>query len=159
MSGFALGISKEIIEGACCCQKSKQSVKLDISALVSRLGGQVGHQKKRNSSRNWLLIVLCATFQPKLSKLSTTTKNGHFLAQFRTFLKIVKFWLKSSARNQEKSIPWRISLLLMPHLTPKSRDYLSEINLGLKNPVCHASMRTQNFWDFDPRMKISICYT
>ena len=130
--------------GLCCSQISKQSVKPDISPLVSRLGGQVGHQKKQNSSRNWLLIVLCATFQPKLSKLSKTTQNGHFLALFWTFLKIVQFWLKSSARNQEKSIPWRISLLLMPHLTPKSRDYWSEINLGSKNPVCRRAKKSKN---------------
>ena len=106
-SGITLKIIKKC-RGRCCCQISKQSV----SPLVSGLGGQVGHQKKQNSLRNWLFIVLCATFQPKLSNL----------AKFWTFLKIVQFWLKSSARNQEKSIPWRISLLLMPHLTPKSRD-------------------------------------
>ena len=120
-SGITLKIMKKY-RGLCCSQISKQSVKPDISPLVSQLGGQVGHQKKQNSSRNWLLIILCATFQPKLSKLSKTTQNGHFLALFWTFLKIVQFWLKSSARNQEKSIPWRILLLLMPHLTPNMRD-------------------------------------
>ena len=106
----------QVLNGSCATVAHRVFwPKIHFTPRVSWLGGQVGHQKKRNSSRNWLFFVWCATLQPKLSKLSKTTQNGHFLALFWTFLKIVQFWLKSSARNQEKSMPWISSLLLMSH--------------------------------------------
>ena len=55
--------------GRCCCEISKQSVKLDISPLVSRVGGQVGCLKKQNSSRILIFYVSAAVFHLKLKNL------------------------------------------------------------------------------------------
>ena len=66
--------------GCCCCQLSKQSVKPDISPLVLQLGGQIGCQKKRNSSLNFIFQISCATFQLKLKKLQKTAPNRHISA-------------------------------------------------------------------------------
>ena len=72
-SGITLKIIKKY-RGHCCCQISKQSVKPDISPLVSWLGSQVGHQRKQNSSRSWLFLVSCPTFQSKLNNLQKCPK-------------------------------------------------------------------------------------
>ena len=48
------------------------------------------------------------------------------------FFKFAQFVLKSSAQNKEFVNPWRILLLLMPHMPPKLQDLSNEINLGEK---------------------------
>ena len=46
---------------------SKQNIKLIIHPLLSRVLGQYGYQKKRNSSGKSIFWVWCAIFQPKLN--------------------------------------------------------------------------------------------
>ena len=71
----------------------KTKYKLDISPLVSQVGGQVGYLKKQNSSRNLIFLASAAVFQLHLNKLQQTTQKWHHFAQFWTFLKIVQVWM------------------------------------------------------------------
>ena len=60
-----------------------------FTPLVLRLRGQVGHQTKWNSSRNWLFLVLSATFHQKLNNLQKCpkiSKKCQFWVFFKSFL-------------------------------------------------------------------------
>ena len=62
-----------------------------FTPLVLRLRGQVGHQTKWNSSRNWLFLVLSATFHQKLNNLQKCpkiSKKCQFWVFFKSFLNI-----------------------------------------------------------------------
>ena len=53
---FDVGIA-QIRVGSSGCLHLVFLPKIYFTPLVSRLGGQVGHQKKGNSSRNWLFYA------------------------------------------------------------------------------------------------------
>ena len=84
-----------------CCAHRVFWPKIYFTPIVSRLGGQVGHQKKRNSSRNWLFLVSCATFQPKLNNFQKCPKQRQKIPILSGFWKFAQFWLKSSAQNNK----------------------------------------------------------
>ena len=53
---------------------TRRNEKYFIHPLLSRVWGQNGYQKKRNSSGKSISLVWCAVFQSKLSKLQKTLK-------------------------------------------------------------------------------------
>ena len=65
-----------------------------FTLLVLWLGGQVGHQKKQNSSRNWLFLVLWVTFQPKLNNLKKCPKLSLKMPIWGGFFKLFNFGWK-----------------------------------------------------------------
>ena len=83
----------------------------NILSSFTWIACEIRSKHARNNGWYWFVLEL---------KTSKNFRKSEKIAQMkcaRKFLKIVQFWLKSSARNQEKSIPWRILLLLMPNLT------------------------------------------
>ena len=77
-SGFILKKRRKNTRGRFQYIISKQNIKLIIATLLSRVGGQYGYQKKRNSSRKSIFLVWCAVFQPKLNKLQKTAEKWLF---------------------------------------------------------------------------------
>ena len=84
-SGFILKKRRKNTRGRFHHKISKQNIKLTIAPLLSRVWGQYGYQKKRNSSGNSIFLVWCAVFQPKLNKLRKTAEKWLFFNVFGQF--------------------------------------------------------------------------
>ena len=84
-SGFILKKRRKNTRGRFHHKISKQNIKLIIAPLLSRVWGQYGYQKKRNSSGKSIFLVWCAVFQPKLNKLRKTAEKWLFFNDFGQF--------------------------------------------------------------------------
>ena len=84
-SGFILKKRRKNTRGRFHHKISKQNIKLIIAPLLSRVWGQYGYQKKRNSSGKSIFLVWYAVFQSKLNKLRKTAEKWLFFNVFDQF--------------------------------------------------------------------------
>ena len=121
-SGFILKKREKNARGRFHHKISKQNIKLIISPLLSRVWGQYGYQKKRNSSGKSIFWVWCAVFQPKLNKLRKTAEKWLFFNVFGQFW--VFFEVYSILTEKQRTKPKQLTSLknfasFGTHIAPK----------------------------------------
>ena len=99
-SGFILKLMKKFARWRCCWNIWHLSLKTKISPLLVRYQESNKYQKNRQDLRNSDLEVCCATIQPKLKNLRSSTKNQSFFMVSGGFLKFIQYWLNISALTQ-----------------------------------------------------------
>ena len=100
-SGFILKLMKKFARWRCCWNIWHLSLKTKISPLIVRYQESKEYQKNRQDLRNLDLEVCCATTQPKLKNLRSSTKNQSFFMVSGGFLKFIQYWLNISALTQQ----------------------------------------------------------
>ena len=121
-SGFILKKREKNTRGHFHQEISKQNIKLIISTLLLRVWGQYGYQKKRNSSGKSILLVWCAVFQSKFSKLQKTLKIGQKCrntASFQPFFEVCSILAKKQCTKLKKLTSLKNFASFGTHLAPK----------------------------------------
>ena len=131
-SGFILKKRRKNTRGRFHHKISKQNIKLIIAPLLSRVWGQYGYQKKRNSSGNSIFLVWCTVFQPKLNKLWKTAEKWLYFdifGQFWAFFEVYSILTEKQRTKPKKLTSLKNFASFGTHVAPKLAIIVDEWNI------------------------------